>query len=282
MVPGERVFVIVDPAVREQDADRLRANGPMLRKMREGWTPPERPSSSARARAALTRATIGLAVAALGLVMLRSGHQMVGLLILAAVVLYTVVKTRWAVQPDDVRAFYDFALRQRGRYLVLKDFDREAWLLMTRTTDAVAAITGSAVNAAGLLDDIRNRVVLPAHEWEIAQLLAQLTTLRRERAKAVADGVAGAVVERMERALAASEEAIAGRVEALERYARHVAEADRAYRRQARMVDLQDGLHRYDDLAAASQADRLAVPEIEKLAHEADLLEDALRVIPEP
>jgi hypothetical protein len=86
-----------------------------------------------------------------------------------------------------------------------------------------------------------------------------------------------AVVEPLDRALANSEAAVVARVEALERYAGHVAEAERANHARSQIEELRARLPRYEELLAESGADALAVPEIEKLAQDADALERLLR-----
>ncbi|MEU4329736.1 hypothetical protein [Nonomuraea dietziae] len=81
----------------------------------------------------------------------------------------------------------------------------------------------------------------------------------------------------LERALLSSEAAVAARVEALERYAGHVAEAERAYHAHGQIEELRARLPRYEELVAESGADGFAVPEISRLSEDADRLERALR-----
>ncbi|MFC7721940.1 hypothetical protein [Nonomuraea recticatena] len=127
---------------------------------------------------------------------------------------------------------------------------------------------------------MRNSVMLPQQEWEIARLLAKLSALRAEHNELIADGVAPEVakaVQPLERALLNSEAAVAARVEALERYAGHVAEAERAYHAHGQIEELRARLPRYEELVAESGADGFAVPEISRLSEDADRLERALR-----
>ncbi|MEU4538119.1 hypothetical protein AB0G15_25020, partial [Streptosporangium sp. NPDC023825] len=77
--------------------------------------------------------------------------------------------------------------------------------------------------------------------------------------------------------LAASEAAVLARVEALERYAGHVADAERALRAHDQIEALRARLPRYEELLAESGADAFAVPEIGRLAEDAGHLEQALR-----
>lgn len=81
----------------------------------------------------------------------------------------------------------------------------------------------------------------------------------------------------LERALTASETAVTARVEALERYASNVAEADRALHAHDQIEQLRARLPRYEELLAESGADTFAVPEIGRLSEDAGHLEQALR-----
>ncbi|MFC7650189.1 hypothetical protein ACFQX6_65010 [Streptosporangium lutulentum] len=125
---------------------------------------------------------------------------------------------------------YQQARWYEGRYLLPEDFDHDAGLLLDRVQQAIDFILRSRVNALGMLDDVRNSVMLPAQEWEIARLLTKLSALRTEHHDFMYGGSSPEVAAAMaplERALAASEAAVVARVEALERYAGHVSEADR-------------------------------------------------------
>lgn len=134
-----------------------------------------------------------------------------------------------------------------GHYLVGDDFDPESGALLARAQAAIAAVAGSATAAAGLLDETANNVVLSRQEWEIARALA-----RRP-------GGAGG-----------NPALVARRVDALERYAEQVKEADAALaERQA--AGGPDG---------APDAAELA--EIHELAENARRVADAIRAAPGP
>ncbi|MEV4889978.1 hypothetical protein AB0K48_11375, partial [Nonomuraea sp. NPDC055795] len=152
--------------------------------------------------------------------------------------------------------------------------------LLGRAGRAIQAVLASRVNAEGLLDDVRNGVMLPAEEWEIARLLAKLSSLRAQHHRTVSTGLAPeveAVAAPLARALDSSEAAVVARVEALERYATHVAEAERAFHAHHQIEELRERLPEYEELVAESGADGFAVPELDRLAGDADLLEQALR-----
>ncbi|MFI6737416.1 hypothetical protein ACIBI9_31200 [Nonomuraea sp. NPDC050451] len=278
--------VVVDPGVPPEVAGLLRANAPLLSRVRAGWVPPAEPASSRRkspSSAMLLAATP--VVVALMAVLLASRFAPAGFVLLGTYVFIVLVKiaSMSEVPEDDrpqERAVYEQARWYDGRYLLTEDFDQEARAVLVRAQRAIGSVLRSHVNAEGLLDDARNAVMLPAQEWEIARLLAKLSALRLEHRELLARGIApevAAVIEPLERALVNSEAAVVARVEALERYAGHVAEAERAYHARGQIEELRARLPRYEELLAESGADKLAVPEIERLAEDADVLERTLR-----
>ncbi|MFC7108433.1 hypothetical protein ACFQQB_53345 [Nonomuraea rubra] len=224
-------------------------------------------------------------VIALMAVLLASQATAAGFVLLGTYVLIVLVKiasiseTAEDERPQD-RGVYEQARWYDGRFLLPEDFDHDARLVLSRAQRAIGSVLRSHVNAEGLLDDARNAVMLPAQEWEIARLLAKLSALRLEHRELLARGIApevAAVIEPLERALVNSEAAVVARVEALERYAGHVAEAERAYHARGQIEELRARLPRYEELLAESGADRLGVAEIERLAEDADVLERTLR-----
>ncbi|MFI6922657.1 hypothetical protein ACIBIZ_22135 [Nonomuraea spiralis] len=278
--------VVVDPGVPPEVAGLLRANAPLLSRIRSGWVPPagERPARFRNVSSvALLAATP--AVVALMTVLLAWSHPGVGFMLLGAFVLVVLVKiaSMSELPEEDLsrdRGVYEQARLHQGRYLLPEDFDRDAADVLTRAQGAIGSVLRSHVNAEGLLDDARNAAMLPGQEWEIAHLLAKLSALRAEHRDLVSRGIApevAAVIEPLDRALATSEAAMIARVEALERYAGHVAEAERAFHARGQIEELRTRLPRYEELLAESGADALAVPEIDRLAEDADHLERVLR-----
>ncbi|MFF4193741.1 hypothetical protein [Nonomuraea sp. NPDC001831] len=278
--------VVVDPEVPPEVAGMLRANARLLSRIRSGWVPPAdaRPGRCRNVSSlALLAATPG--VVALMAVLLALSHPAAGFTLLGTFVFIVLVKIASISElPEhDVsrdRAVYERARPYRDRYLLPEDFDQAAADVLTRAQRAIGSVLRSHVNAEGLLDDARNALMLPAQEWEIARLLAKLSALRAEHAALVSRGVApevAAVIEPLDRALATSEAAMIARVEALERYAGHVAEAERAFHARGQIEELRARLPRYEELLAETGADALAVPEIDRLAEDADHLEQVLR-----
>ncbi|MFI6901484.1 hypothetical protein ACIBKY_09490 [Nonomuraea sp. NPDC050394] len=278
--------MVIDPAVSAETAGLLRANAHLLARIRLGW----RPEPVARDRPRRNPSSLLLLLAtppmiALVAVLLDSRVAPAGFVVLGAFVVLVLVRMAAINEtPPDGRVHERIVFEQarwnEGRYLLPEDFDTEARAILARAQEAIGTVLRSHVNAEGLLDDIRNAVMLPAQEWEIARLLAKLSALRTEHRALLGRGVAPEVAEMvapLERALDSSEAAVLARVEALEGYAGHVAEAEAAYHARGQIEELRARLPRYEELLAESGADALAVPEIERLAEDAGHLERALR-----
>ncbi|MEU8381850.1 hypothetical protein [Streptosporangium sp. NPDC048865] len=276
--------VVVDPEVPPKTADLFRRHASLLARIRAGWSP-EPPTPNSRLPGRFLN--VGGGVAALFLVCLMFLADVGQLLffmlaLLVFVVFVGLLAAREPAEPETVEhELYREARWYEGRYLLpAEDFDYNAGLLLERTQQAIDYILRSRVNAVGMLDSVRNSVMLPAQEWEIARLLTKLSALRNEHHEFVYGGSTPEVVAAMvplERALAASEAAVLARVEALERYAGHVADAERALRAHDQIEALRARLPRYEELLAESGADVFAVPEIGRLAEDAGHLEQALR-----
>jgi hypothetical protein len=133
------------------------------------------------------------------------------------------------------------------------DFDPESRVLLARVQASIATVTGSAVAAAGLLDDAANDVILSRQEWEIACALAR---------RAPGPGGPGPGRGGWNARLAIR------RVEALEWYAGHVRDADAALSQ------------RLAEPGVAPAAESVALTEIEDLAEYARRVGDAIRAAP--
>lgn len=201
----------------------------------------------------------------------------------AAAVLAAASFTGWAIgalryvrEPAASRAAREY----HGRYLLAGDFDRPAARLLVRAQLAIDAVLGSRAHAAGLLDDVNNKVVLPSQEWAIADALAEHTRLRRERRAQQPERLSPrvrALFEPQDRALDLSVRSVTVRIEALEAYARRAGEADDAYHESQVLQGLPEQNARYRDLLASTAGDELAGAEIQGLAEDARRAETALR-----
>ncbi|GIH99395.1 hypothetical protein [Planobispora takensis] len=271
--------VVVDPEVPAEVANLMRRNGPLLSRFHNGWDP-EAGTGIPGAVMGFFGATTALA---LGTVIAVGGaaYPLLFLMLVELFVLMVVYFARKPLPADSIeRVLLRHSRRWKGRFLVLEDFDHPSRELLGRVQRAIDRILRSRINAMGLLDSVRNSVMLPAEEWEIARLLAKLSALRarhRDLARSGRTPEVVAAMEPLERALAASEAAVVARVEALERYARHVEEAERALASQHQLEALRSHLPEYEQLLAEAGAGRLMAPEIGYLAQDADRLQQALR-----
>ncbi|MFI5697677.1 hypothetical protein ACIA58_37825 [Kribbella sp. NPDC051586] len=141
---------------------------------------------------------------------------------------------------------------QHGKYLLPEDFDEPAARLLGRAQRAVRTVLEATVTRRGLLDEMKNELVLPEQLWDIAQVLREQTVLRA-RQKDIARGMEtaelDAVLGPQRRALALSVDAIKRKVDLLDRYADRVRSADAALRAEAA---LEDG-DRYIELLARTE-----------------------------
>lgn len=163
---------------------------------------------------------------------------------------------------------------QHGRYLLPEDFDEDASRLLGRAQHAVKTVLEATVTRRGLLDDVKNDLVLPEQLWDIAQVLREQTLLRarqREVARGMATAELEAVLGPQRRALGLSVDAIKRKVDLLERYADRVRSADAALRAEAA---LEDGDRYIELLARTEPAGDTSV--VQGFADEATALKDTL------
>ena len=138
------------------------------------------------------------------------------------------------------------------KYLLPDDFDEDAAWLLGRAQRAVKTVLEATVTKRGLLDEMKNELVLPEQLWDIAQVLREQTVLRarqRDVARGMATAELEAVLGPQRRALALSVDAIKHKVDLLDRYADKVRSADAALRAEAA---LEDG-DRYIELLARTE-----------------------------
>lgn len=161
---------------------------------------------------------------------------------------------------------------QYGKYLLPEDFDEEAGQLLVRAQRAVKTVLEATVTRRGLLDELKNDLLLPEQVWDIAQVLREQTVLRarqREIARGMATAELEAVLGPQRRALALSVEAIERKVDLLHRYADRVRSADAALRAEAA---LEDGDRYLELLARTEPAGDTSV--VQGFADEATALHD--------
>jgi hypothetical protein len=163
---------------------------------------------------------------------------------------------------------------EHGKYLLPDDFDDEAGRLLGRAQRAVKTVLEATVTRRGLLDEMKNDLVLPEQLWDIGQVLHEQSVLRarqREVAKGMKTAELDAVLGPQRRALALSVEAIRRKVDLLDRYADRVRSADAALRAEAA---LEDGDRYIELLARTEPAGDTTV--VQGFAEEATALHDTL------
>jgi hypothetical protein len=141
---------------------------------------------------------------------------------------------------------------QYGKYLLPQDFDQEAGWLLGRAQLGVETVIEAALTRRGLLDEMKNDVVLPEQLWDVAQMLREQTVLRarqRDVARGMVTAELEAVLGPQRRALDRSVEAIKRKVDLLDRYADRVRSADAALGAEAA---IEDG-DRYIELLARTE-----------------------------
>ncbi|RKS79211.1 hypothetical protein BZB76_0660 [Actinomadura pelletieri DSM 43383] len=172
------------------------------------------------------------------------------------------------------------ARRLHGSYVVPGDLDAATSALLGRVQRAIRTVLTAEVTKEGLLDDLRNAVMLPAQEWEIAQTLREISRLSEEQRTARQAGHNADLAQVMgpqAKALKLATASVTERVEAIERYAEQVRAADRALLQWRTLQRLADNNDAYGELLARTVRDELAIAEIDGLTEEAKQVEEALR-----
>ena len=234
--------------------------------------------------------TMPLAVGVLGLqgaVPWESASSRCALLLAEVIALVTIVIFGFRVavfgQPSGRVPAEVAARTHHGHYLTDDDFDSPSRVLLRRAQDAIDAVTSSAVCQADMLDRAAVQTALAGQEWDIATALREQARLRARRAEfpAVTTGpMTAAVIGRQLHAAQLAESSIAARVEALERYAAEVRQADAAYQdwqHAARLAELH-GQHL--DMLARTAADEHGIAEIEAMSQQARAVRLVLRKPP--
>ncbi|WP_433015601.1 hypothetical protein [Kribbella sp. CA-294648] len=143
-----------------------------------------------------------------------------------------------------------------GEYMSAADWDDEAAALMLRAQHAVRTVQESAVNERGLLDAVKNDVVLPEQLWDLGRVLEQVSVLRTQQKK-IGEGLAEAQLDQIlgpqGQALKRSVSAMEEKVGKLERYAEQVRNADAVLRAEAAVAIASADTDRYVELLASTE-----------------------------
>jgi len=234
--------------------------------------------------------TVPLAVGVLGLqeaAPWESASSHYTLLIAEVVAIITVVVFGFRValfgQPTGKVPAEEAARTHHGRYLTDQDFDAPGRALLRRAQDAIDAVTSSAVCRDDVLDQAAVSAALAGQEWDIAVAVREQGRLRSSRAGIHTTGAGpatAALLGRQAEAADLAESSIAARIDALERYAAEVREADAAYRDWQQVSRLADLHGQHLDLLARTAADEHGIAELEVMSQQARAVHDAFREPP--
>jgi hypothetical protein len=148
------------------------------------------------------------------------------------------------------------ARKHHGEYLLAEDWDEEATALMLRAQQAVRAVQKSEVNKQGLLDAVKNDVVLPEQLWDLGRVLQQQSVLRARQAelgKGLGDAQLDQILGPQRQALKLSATAMEEKVAKLERYAEQVHNADAVLRAETVAAIAAVDTDRYVELLASTE-----------------------------
>jgi hypothetical protein len=172
-----------------------------------------------------------------------------------------------------------YQLRHRDQVVAPSSLDAACRELLHRAQAAIDVALDSSADAPELPEIVAVRTLLQ-HEWEIAVALRDITDLRGEHERNVADNagpMTAAVLAPHLRAVELAHNAITSRVVALERYAAEIGAAGSAYRDWQEALRVADWNDRYLDLVARTAADEHALTEIKGLTEQAAAAARAFR-----
>jgi hypothetical protein len=298
---------VVDPAIPRADRGLLTAPGTLLTPASQNPPTLRRdylPRDSGRRLAAVDGAAIGLTgalmVAVFGTVPLAVGvlglqaatawenaSSHYALLTAEIITIITIVIFGFRValfgQPTGKVPAEVAARTYHGRYLTDHDFGPRDRMLLRRAQDAIDAVTSSHVCRADVLDRAAVSTFLVGQEWDIAVALREQARLRARRAElGTSDPGPATAAHLAGQAQVAwlAESSLAARVEALERYAAEVREADTAYRDWQQAARLAELYGQHLDLLARTAADERGIADIEAMSQQARAVRLAFREPP--
>ncbi|MFD9819100.1 hypothetical protein [Streptomyces violascens] len=160
----------------------------------------------------------------------------------------------------------------RGRYVRGSDLTEAAGQLLARANNAAMAVCASTMHRRDLIDRQRNEAVLPRQLWDIAETLGEYSRLVKAEPDQAKGKKIASVLDARRKALRTSLAGVERRVEALEVYAKQVAEADRQYAEFEQIQHIAAGKDEVLDLLARTVRDDLAIAEIDGMTGEAAIV----------
>ena len=297
----------VDPAIPRADRALLTAPGTLLTPACQARPPRRRdclPADPARRLATVDGAAFGL-TSAMMVAVFGTTPLAVGILALQATTPWESASSHFALLAAELIAAITIAIfgfrvgrfghltgrvpaevaarTHHGRYLTDHDFDAPSRVLLRRAQDAIDQVTSSEVYQADVLDHAAVGTALAGQEWDIAAALREQARLRARRAELseISPGPStAALLESQAQTARLAESSTVARVEALERYAGEVRQADAAYLdfRQAWTLSRLQAEHQ--DMVARTAADEHGIAEIEAMSEQARTLRLAFRETP--
>jgi hypothetical protein len=177
---------------------------------------------------------------------LSGAAGVVGVLLLIAMLIGTLVESKERTA----------ARVHHGQYLLPDDWDKAATALMLRAQQAVRSVQESDVNRQGLLDAVKNEVVLPEQLWDIGRVLQQQSVLRTRQVELRGQLSAAqfdAVLGPQRQAIELSASAMEAKVAKLERYAEQALEADAVLKAESILATAIEDRDRYVELLASTE-----------------------------
>jgi hypothetical protein len=127
---------------------------------------------------------------------------------------------------------------------------------MLRAQQAVRSVQESDVNQRGLLDAVKNEIVLPENLWDLGRVLQQQSVLRVRQSE-LAEQLPGAQLEAVlapqRQAIELSATAMEAKVAKLEQYAEQVREADAVLKAESILASALEDRDRYVELLSSTE-----------------------------
>ncbi|TDE36843.1 hypothetical protein E1295_34915 [Nonomuraea mesophila] len=264
--------LVIDPTLPPVISHELRSSQHLLRVARSGRLPDTRHSA--------------LIFLLPGLLLALSLLTRTPLLFLAGTGVGMIVLFRWMAQDTynrSTRRKLRAAQAHADRYVLPEDLDHPCQMLLRRAQNAAETVLGSRVHAAGLIDTIDNQVSLPEEIWQIAHRLRRLSAMHAEQGRIIPRELPAGMEDAFRpytKALDAAWTSLARRVRHLEKYAKQVRKADKAYSAHRRLEALAARTPEYQALIADTVRDEMAYERIRELtdhaAHVRKMFEESI------
>ncbi|MEO3794171.1 hypothetical protein ABGB14_28485 [Nonomuraea sp. B10E15] len=265
--------LVIDPTLPPAISSELRSSPHLLRMARSG-------------RQLDTTRHPALIFLLPGLLLLLSLLTRSPLLFLAGSGVGMIVLFRWMAQDTSNRSArrkLRVAQSHADHYVLPEDLDYPCQMLLRRAQHAAESVLNSRVHAAGLIDTVDNQVSLPEEVWQIAHRLRRLSSMHAEQGRIIPRELPSGMEDAFKpytKALDAAWTSLSRRVRHLEKYAKQVRKADKAYSAHRRLEALAARTHEYQALIADTVRDEMAHERIRELtdhaAHVRKMFEESI------